>query len=375
MSGSPWGGSEELWATTAQHALDTGNGVALSIYRWPTLPPRIAELQRRGARLYQRINPNQLSPLRRVLNSLRSTLASPFDRLFSLNPDVICISEGKMYESLSLKGLVPRLYTSAIPYLVICHGNNEMRIPHEQQRKSAILFFRGARHVIFVSQRNIAIAERQLATKLVNAQVLQNPLNLSDLSPMPWPAAQQLCMAMVGRLEAGIKGHDVLFEILSSPRWKNRQWFLRVFGDGPDRRYLENLAHHYGIAQHIEFPGYVSDVRSIWASSHLMVMPSRSEALPIALLEAMICGRAAVVTDVGGISEWVEDERTGFMAAGPSVTSFGAALERAWLRKDMLETIGLEAHRCVKKRVDPQPGKTLFHLVRKAVQSGDRQAS
>jgi len=112
------------------------------------------------------------------------------------------------------------------------------------------------------------------------------------------------CMALVGRLEAGIKGHDVLFEILGSPAWMKRQWKLRIYGDGPDRKYLETLAHYYAIAPRIDFMGFVDDVKSIWSSCHLMVMPSRSEGLPIALIEAMVCGRPAVVTDVGGIGEW-----------------------------------------------------------------------
>lgn len=373
MAGSPWGGSEELWAATAKHAIASGTTVMLSVYRWPSVPARIAELQRFGAELLQRMNPNQLSPVKRALNRIMAHIASPFDHLFRLNPDVICISEGKIYESLALRGLVPRLYTSTIPYIVICHGNHEVRIPHDQLRKSAIRFFRSAYRIIFVSHRNIAIAERQLATVLSNAQVLQNPLNLSDTSIVPWPAAQQFCMAMVGRLEAGIKGHDLLFEILGSPIWKSRQWLLRVFGDGPDRTYLENLAHYYGIAPHIEFMGYASDVRRIWDSSHLMVMPSRSEALPIALIEAMVCGRPAVATDVGGISEWVEDDRAGFIAEAASVKSFGAALEKAWLRRAALETMGKHAHISAVAKIDPHPGKTLCELVWEAAQSRSRK--
>lgn len=373
MGGSPWGGSEELWAATAKHAIASGAAVVLSVYRWPSVPSRIAELQSLGAELVQRMNPNQLSPIKRALNRIIAHIASPFEHLFTRNPDVICISEGKIYESLALRGLVPRLYTSAIPYIVVCHGNNEVRIPHEQLRKSAIRFFCSAHRVIFVSQRNIAIAERQLATALSNAQVLQNPLNLSDTSMVPWPATQEFCMALVGRLEAGIKGHDLLFEILGSPAWKNRQWLVRVVGDGPDRAYLESLAHYYGIDRRVAFTGYVDDVRSIWALSHLMVMPSRSEALPIALVEAMACGRPAVTTDVGGISEWVEDDRTGFIAEAASVKSFGAALEKAWLRRDALQTMGMRAHTLAVTKIDPHPGKTLFALVREAAKSRGRK--
>jgi len=374
MGGSPWGGSEELWASMAQEAIMSGDSIALSVYRWPSIPPKVAELQRRGAQLYQRINPNQLSMLKRAANRVLSQIVPPFSSLFSLKPDVICINEGKIYESLSLRGLLPQLYATAVPYFVICHGNNEVRIPNDHLRKVAIQFFNKACRVLFVSRHNIAIAERQLAAKLVNTQVLQNPLNVFDVSEVPWPVAEPFCMALVGRLEAGIKGHDVLFEILGSPAWMKRQWKLQIYGDGPDRKYLETLAHYYAIAPRIDFMGFADDVKSIWSLCHLMVMPSRSEALPIALIEAMVCGRPTVVTDVGGISEWVEDGRTGFIAAAASVKSFGAALERAWTQSSALETMGREARSITLKRVDPQPGKTLLDMVREAAHTGDKQA-
>jgi glycosyltransferase involved in cell wall biosynthesis len=103
-------------------------------------------------------------------------------------------------------------------------------------------------------------------------------------------------------------------------------------------------------------------------------MPSRSEALPIALIEAMVCGRTAAVTDVGGISEWVEDGRTGFIAEAATVKSFSAALERAWAQSSALETMGNEARAAALKKIDPQPGKTLLNMMREAAHKEDKKA-
>ena len=47
---------------------------------------------------------------------------------------------------------------------------------------------------------------------------------------------------------------------------------------------------------------------SLGVRNHLLVLPSRAEGTPIALVEAMICARPAVVTDVGGNVEWLEDD-------------------------------------------------------------------
>ena len=80
----------------------------------------------------------------------------------------------------------------------------------------------------------------------------------------------------------------------------------------------------------------------------MLLMPSRGEGTPLALLEASYCKRAAVVTDVGGNAEIVTDEHNGFVADAPTVRSFSNALESAWKQKDNWEQMGLNA----KERID-----------------------
>src|SRR5262249_59661917 len=72
------------------------------------------------------------------------------------------------------------------------------------------------------------------------------------------------------------------------------------------------------------------DIAALWAENELLVLTSRSEGTPLSLVEALVCGRAAVVTDVGGNASWVKDGETGFVAEGLTAESVGAALERAW---------------------------------------------
>ena len=117
---------------------------------------------------------------------------------------------------------------------------------------------------------------------------------------------------------------------------RGRDWRLRLYGDGKDRKYLEELARHYAIAERVEFCGHIKDIRSIWEWNQLLVLPSRGEGTRLALIEAMLCGRAAVVTDVGGNSEWIEEGRTGFGAEAPTANSFGGgARKRVWIRQQI----------------------------------------
>jgi glycosyltransferase involved in cell wall biosynthesis len=102
----------------------------------------------------------------------------------------------------------------------------------------------------------------------------------------------------------------------------------------------------------------------------VQLMPSRCEGTPIALVEAMLCARPAVVTDIGGNAEWISEPRNGFVAEAPSPSSFGAAMERAWRARDSWEEIGLNAHRDAAEMYDPEPGRTIMQMLVEAVEAG-----
>jgi L-malate glycosyltransferase len=206
-------------------------------------------------------------------------------------------------------------------------------------------------------------AERHLAASLSNAQVLCNPVNLDDPSIVPWPVGEQVRFASVARLETLWKGQDILFEVLSSAVWRDRDWQLSLCGEGPDREYLQALASHFGIANRISFLGHVQDIREIWSHHQLLVLPSRAEGTPLALVEAQLCGRPSVVTDVGDNTVWVVEQQTGFVAEAPTSRSFGHALNRAWESRAAWQEIGLRSHSFARERIDSVPGRTLLDLL------------
>ena len=84
-------------------------------------------------------------------------------------------------------------------------------------------------------------------------------------------------------------------------------------------------------------------VDEIWATHHALLMPSRHEGLPLALIEAMLCGRFGIVTDVAGNAELIDDNRTGFVAAAPQAACLDEAMERAWQQRHRWAEIGLAA--------------------------------
>ena len=375
MAGFPWGGSEFLWSMAAEQALLQGHEVLIAIHDWSVNHPRIVQLQQKGAKLLLRPNSPQLSlPLKIVKklsqHSLLSKLVktkSYYQPVFDWKPDVICISQGGTFDVAFLPDLFSLLKSSSIPYVLVSQFNSDTYLLNDTGRSIAQKVVANAASIAFVSDNNWKLTERQLAQTVANAVVVQNPANLDDLSIVPWPWQSVACFACVARLDAVTKGLDVLFESLSASSWRMRDWQCSIYGTGPDRDYLQALAEHYKISDRIRFMGHAEDVRSIWSENHLLILPSRAEGTSLALLEAMLCGRPAIVTDVGDSARWVEESKTGFVADAPTVKSLGAALSRAWMARDNWKLIGIRSHESAIAKFDRSPGQQLLTLILDAV--------
>jgi L-malate glycosyltransferase len=361
MAGSPWGGSEYLWAGSAKKALENGHDVYLSIYDWSVSHPVIQDLIALGAHILPRKrHPRSWFFLRRAVRKL--VRRSPYQDIFDIHPDIICVNQGSTCDIAYFPDLINLATSSNIPYMTICQHNMDLALEN-QHRQLVNSFFSKANRVLFVSQSNLDLAKRQLASPLPNASVVQNPVNISSIDPEIFPPSSTIKFASVARFDVSNKGQDLLLESLSSEKWKDRDWECNFYGTGEDLDYLQKLTALYKIHDRVKFKGHVSDVRKIWAENHILVLPSRAEGTPLSLMEAMLCGRPSVVTDVGGNIEWVSEGETGFISPATTVSSFQAALERAWQAKDNWERMGNSAHDIAISKFDTNPAKTLLEII------------
>ena len=200
-----------------------------------------------------------------------------------------------------------------------------------------------AQDVFFVSRANQALLQKQCGLRLPNSKVVTNPLRINgDLrNPLP-DDAKETRIACVARLDPRAKGQDVLFEVLSQPKWKERPLELNLYGSGPCEQSLRSLAAYFGVTK-VTFQGQVADLATIWAANHALVLPSRFEGLPLAIVEAMLHSRLVITTAVAGNTEVVRDGVNGFVALAPTPVLFDDAMERAWSRRAEWEEIGLAA--------------------------------
>jgi glycosyltransferase involved in cell wall biosynthesis len=130
-----------------------------------------------------------------------------------------------------------------------------------------------------------------------------------------WPVKNGFTLLYVGRL-APVKNHALLLRAFRAALAAKPELRLWMVGDGGERAALETLASQLGIKEQVTFWGQQLDVAPFFSAADAFIMSSRSEGLPMSLLQAFSLGMPAIVTDVGGMAEVVRLAQAGFTVAG-----------------------------------------------------------
>ena len=125
-----------------------------------------------------------------------------------------------------------------------------------------------------------------------------------------------------------------------------------VAGDGPERSEREAEAAALGIAARIEFLGTRHDVPELLGAADIFVLSSRSECLPMSIIEAMAAGAAVVASDVGGVPELVVDEKTGILVRPGDPEALTAALARLIHNPELRREMGEAGRRRARELFD-----------------------
>jgi glycosyltransferase involved in cell wall biosynthesis len=139
------------------------------------------------------------------------------------------------------------------------------------------------------------------------------------------------------------KGHDVLIDASVSVLREFPDARFEFVGAGPERDRLQARARERGVSHAITFAGHCDDVPARLAAADLFVLPSRSEAFPNALLEAMAAGLPVVASSVGGMLELVEHERTGLLAPPGDPSALAHQMTRLMSAPAFADALGAAA--------------------------------
>lgn len=348
----PWGGADTLWTHAAEAAAARGDALFISVSPAVAASPRIAALQRAGARLLRREPETARSFTSHLLRKLRlsgAPDAALISALRRFRPDVVIFSQGGTYDVSLHPHLLTWLREQGVKYRIICNWQRE----RPQLEPNEIAFtreiFPGSDSLNFVSTRNLTVTREHLGLPLPNARVIQNPLRWQPGDTSPWPATATARLATVSRLDEG-KGIHVLLQALAALPSNAPEWELNVYGEGPSAPQLRELAARSALRERVHLRGYVKGLRSIWAENHLMISPALEDGVPMTIPEAMLCERPVLATRVGGAEDWLRDGETGFLCAPADPDALAAALQRALAHRERWPAMGLAAQSAAKAR-------------------------
>lgn len=155
---------------------------------------------------------------------------------------------------------------------------------------------------------------------------------------------QALTIGCMGRLEPS-KGRDVLLVAFSRLLRDYPSARLIIVGDGSLKQELIRLSKTLGVENSVVFTGFVpfEEILSLLARFSIFVLPSLSEGMPNALLQAMAAGLPVVATRVGGVPEFVEDHVDGLLVEPSNPDELARAIRELMSSESLRRTLGQNA--------------------------------
>ncbi len=186
--------------------------------------------------------------------------------------------------------------------------------------------------------------------------------NYTDISPekiivqrlgvdrvLPWPSAapagevgrRRFCLLSVGRLHR-VKDYHFLIQACAALRDQGLNFICWIVGEGPERPALERQIAALGLQGGIYLIGHVprTDLPGYYRYADLVVMTSKSEGIPVVLMEAMAHEKLVLAPAITGIPELVEHQRTGFLYQPGSLPDFVSAVR--WIQANQASLAGIQ---------------------------------
>lgn len=237
--------------------------------------------------------------------------------------------------------------------------------------------------------------ERELGAKAQRVITVPNAVDATAFPPVEGEPDVPT-VSFVGRIDP-LKDLATLIEAFAIVRDSVPDARLRLFGPTPAgneayRAELDALVIACGLEASVTFEGAVPSARPAIEAGHVVALSSISEGLPYTVIESMMCGRATVNTDVGGVNECVgRDETCGLLVPPRDAQALGEALVRLLVddaerqamgrraRERALSTFDLAKftarYRCIYQRSAATVPEADLDDVRRALEAADSSAT
>ena len=185
--------------------------------------------------------------------------------------------------------------------------------------------------------RGVMLGGRRVAVVANPVRPMDRYVRNPGRNPLPTAVA-------VGRLVPS-KGFDLLLTAFASLAAEFPAWNLVILGEGDERRRLEDLARHLGIADRVTMPGWQAEPGEILETAGFFVLSSRYEGFPNVLLESMACAVPAVATKCCGVADIITHEVDGLIVPVDSAERLAGAMRRMMDDSGLRSRLGANALR------------------------------
>lgn len=153
---------------------------------------------------------------------------------------------------------------------------------------------------------------------------------------------EKFIFGFLGRL-LEIKGVDLLLDSFYEVSRENDNVMLLVVGDGPERSNLEKRVKDYNLEDKVIFTGYKANVYDYMNIFDCFILPSVTEGLPIAVLEAMALKKAVISTPVAGLKDLIKEGYNGILLKERNAKNLYKAMEHVYNNSEFRISIGMNA--------------------------------
>lgn len=236
-----------------------------------------------------------------------------------------------------------------VPSAFLTHCNSvRPEVLHESYYRSSQLLRQ--KEIIFCTlSRYQADALVKSGCEEKNVRVLPPYVEIPEMPAFDFNAAKLPVILFSGRLVHD-KGCDLLIKIFSEIKIP---CLLRIAGNGKDKQKLEAMTAALGISDRVQFLGWLNerDLKQEYENAYLIAVPSRwPEPFGIVGTEAMSFGKPVAAFNGGGIPDWLQDGKTGFLAKPESPESLKSCIEKLLVDPDEARQMGLRGREAVKQK-------------------------
>lgn len=246
---------------------------------------------------------------------IRRGCLSAWRALRQVRPDVVQVNLSQVNGS---RALIVAAILLRLPIVAVDHGPAP-GLSWRGRMLQRVFSSRIAARVS-VSDQSARDVEKYAGLPRNLVQTIRNGVPRVEPCP-PAPPGNELTVGMLARLDP-VKGIDLTIRAIA--QLANVR--LEVGGTGPARDELVDLVNELGVGDRVTFLGHVRDPMDVLCGFDVVALPSRSEGLPLVLLEAMHAHRPVIVSNVGAMAEVVEDHVCGLVVEPDSVESLAHAI-------------------------------------------------